>query len=97
MCYAPISIVELRQHLKRTAWTLKRLSNDYKSCSANCTSSMNFSAEGGDQNSTIGAVSVEIFRELVVHDNFAIITRRRSVHEVQDAIARAQRQPHMCG
>jgi hypothetical protein len=48
-----------------------------------------------DENSRICAVMLEITRKLCVHDHFAVIGGRRSVHEMQDAVARAQRKADM--
>jgi hypothetical protein len=95
MFSAPTSIAELRQHSKLTVWMLRRPSKDYKSCSANCTGSTNPNAEAARRGFRCRPIPIQIFWELVVHDNFAVIAGRGSVHEMQNAVARAQCQAHM--
>ena len=50
-----------------------------------------------DQDPAIGAVAIQILRELVVDDDAAVIAGRRSVHEMQHAVTRAQCQADMRG
>src|SRR4029077_16104 len=49
-----------------------------------------------DENSRICAVTAEITRKLCVYDDLAVIGRGRRVHEMQHAVAPAQRKANMC-
>ena len=51
----------------------------------------NLSQRPGDQDPAVRAIAIQIFRQLRVNNNMAIITGGGSVHEMQDAITCAQR------
>src|SRR5207302_1720180 len=49
------------------------------------------------QNSAVTSIACQIFREARIDNDFAGIARRRSMHEVQDAVVSPQSQTDMRG
>src|SRR2546428_13561088 len=75
----------------------KRPSNVWRSFSANLRTRTNLSQRPRHQNSRVRAVAIEITRESRIDSYPTVIPRRGSVHEMENAVVRAQREAHMRG
>ena len=58
---------------------------------------LNLSQRPGDQHPAVRVIAIQIFRKLLIDDDSAVIARRGSVHEMQDAITFTQRKADMRG